>query len=56
MMNVKYFTDFRAESTRFSVCFRGISRLCYAFIFSRWFKLAHIYIQVRALHNGGKSW
>jgi len=26
--------------------FWGISQLCYAFIFLRWFKLVHIYIQV----------
>jgi len=33
------------ESTSVSVCFRGISRLPSAFVFLRWFKLAHISIQ-----------
>jgi len=40
------------ESTRFSVCSRGISGLRSVFIFLRLFKLAHIYIQVCTLHNG----
>jgi len=33
------------KSSRFSIGFRGISRLSSAFIFLRWFKLAHICIQ-----------
>jgi len=39
------------KKTRFSVCFRGISRLRSAFIFLQWFKLAHIYIQVSSLFS-----
>ena len=35
------------KSTSVSVCFRGISRLPSAFVFLRWFKLAHISIQVQ---------
>ena len=38
-------------SRRFSMGFRGISRLGSAFIFLRWFKLAHISIQVTSLHR-----
>jgi len=43
------------KSTRSSVRIRGISWLRSAFIFLRWFKLAHIYIQICTLHNGGKQ-
>ena len=43
------------ESTRFSVCFRGIGGLRPAFIFLRWFKLTHIYTQVCALHDRCKQ-
>ena len=35
------------ESSRFSVSFRGISRLASAFMILRWFKLAHICIKWR---------
>jgi len=38
-----------------SVCFRGISRLPSAFVFLRWFKLAHISIQVFTSHDGCKQ-
>ena len=38
-----------------SVCFRGISRLPSAFVFLRWFKLAHISIQVCNFHDGCKQ-
>jgi len=40
------------ESFKFRVIFRGISRLCSAFLFGRWFKLAHMWIQVTRLHAG----
>jgi len=43
------------KSTSVSVCFRGISRLPSAFVFLRWFKLAHISIQVCTLHDGCKQ-
>jgi len=36
-------------------CFRGISQLGSAFIFFRWFKLAHICIQVTSLHKWKKQ-
>jgi len=39
----------------FLTCFWGISWLCFAFIFLGWLKLAHIYIQVSTLHNGGNQ-
>jgi len=38
------------SSRRFSTGFRGISRLGSAFIFLRWFKIAHICIQVTSFH------
>jgi len=43
------------ESTSVSVCFRGISRLPSAFVFLRWFKLAHISIQLCTFHDGCKQ-
>ena len=43
---------FLLKSTSVFVCFRGISRLPSAFIFLRWFKLAHISIQVCTFHDG----
>ena len=43
------------KSTSVSVCFRGISRLPPAFVFLRWFKLAHISIQVCTFHDGWKQ-
>ena len=43
------------KSTRVSICFREISRLRSAFTFLRWFKLAHIHIQVSTLHDGCKQ-
>ena len=43
------------KSTRFSVGFRGISRLGFAFIFMRLFKLKHICIQVTSLHRWNKQ-
>jgi len=43
------------KSTSVSVCFRGISRLPSAFTFLRWFKLAHISIQVCTFHDGCKQ-
>jgi len=43
------------KSTSISVCFQGISRLPSAFVFLRWFKLAHIYIQVCTFHDGCKQ-
>ena len=42
------------KSTNVSVCFRGISRVPSAFVFLRWFKLAHISIQVCTFHDGCK--
>ena len=39
------------KALMFDVCFRGISRLPSAFVFLRWFKLAHISIQVCTLHD-----
>jgi len=47
MMSTEIFDEtMLGKSARFCVCFRGISRLCSAFIFSQWFKLAHICNQV----------
>jgi len=43
------------KSTSVSVCFRGISRLPSAIVFLRWFKLAHISIQVCTFHDGCKQ-
>ena len=43
------------ENTSVSVCFRGISRLPSALVFLRWFKLAHISIQVCTFHDGCKQ-
>jgi len=43
------------KSTSVSVCFRRISRLPSAFVFLRWFKLAHISIQVCTFHDGFKQ-
>jgi len=43
------------KSTSFSVCFRGINRLPSAFVFLRWFKLAHISIQVCTFYDGCKQ-
>jgi len=43
------------KSTSVSVCFRGISRLPSAFVYLRWFKLAHISIQVCTFHDGCKQ-
>jgi len=42
------------ESSRFATIFRGISRVGSAF-FLRWFKLAHICIQVTSHHNSDRS-
>ena len=39
------------KSSTFSIGFRGISQLGSAFIFLRWFKLAHICIQATSLHK-----
>jgi len=43
------------KSSRFSVCFRGISRLGSAFIHLRWFNFAHIYNQATSLHRWNKQ-
>ena len=43
------------KSTSVSVCFRGISRLPSAFVFLRWFKLAHISIHICTFHDGCKQ-
>ena len=43
------------KSTRFSVGFRGNSKLGFAFIFMQWFKLEHICIQVTSLHRWDSS-
>jgi len=43
------------KSTSVSVGFWGISRLPSAFVFLRWFKLAHISIQVSTFHDGCKQ-
>jgi len=43
------------KSSRFSVGLRGTSRLGSAFIFLRWFKLAHICIKVNSLHQWKKQ-
>ena len=47
---------FSLLSTSVSVCFRGISRLPSAFVFLRWFKLAHISIQVCIRFYLNKDW
>ena len=39
------------KSTSVSACFRGLSRLPAAFVLLRWFKLAHIFIQVCTFHD-----
>jgi len=44
------------KSCRFAVSFREISRLCSAFIFFRWSKLAYIYIQVPIISTKAKVW
>ena len=44
------------KSTNVSVCFRGICRLPSAFVFLRWFKLAHISIQVCTFHEDCIPW
>ena len=43
------------KCSRFSVRFRGISRLGSAFIFLRWFQFAHMCIQVDSLHRWNKE-
>jgi len=43
------------KSPRFSVGFPGISQLGSAFIYLRWFKPAHICIQVTLLHRWKKQ-
>jgi len=43
------------KSTSFFECFREISRLRFASILLRWFKLARIYIHVPTLYNGADS-
>jgi len=43
------------KSSMFSIGFGGISQLGSAFIFLRWFKLAHICIQVTSLHKWKKQ-
>ena len=43
------------KSASVSVCFRGISRLPSAFVFLRWYELAHISIQVCTFHDGCKQ-
>ena len=43
------------KSSRFSICFQGISWLLLCFHILWWFKLANIYIQVSALHSGVKQ-
>ena len=48
-------TSASLKSTRVSVCFRGISRLPSAFVFLRWFKLAHTSIQVCTFQDGCKQ-
>jgi len=50
-----HFYFWTLKSTSVSVCFRGISRLPSAFVFLRWFKLAHIFIQVCTFHDGCKQ-
>ena len=44
------------KSSTFSIGFRGISQLGSVFVFMRWFKLAHIFIQVTSLHKWRKQW
>jgi len=54
-VNIKNWQKKRpAKRSRFSVSFRGISRLSSAFIFLRWFKPARICIQVTSSHTGEK--
>jgi len=43
------------EVERFSVNFRWNQPIVFCFHFFRWFKLAHIYNQIRSLHNGGNQ-
>jgi len=43
------------KSSRFAVTFRGISQMDSAFFFLRWFKLAHICIQVTSLQKVDKQ-
>jgi len=43
------------KSSRFTVSFQGTSRLRSAFIYLRWFKVSHIYVQVSTPHNGCKQ-
>jgi len=43
------------KSSKFSVGFRGIIRPGSAFIFLRWFKLAHICIKVTSFHRWNKQ-
>jgi len=43
------------KSSTFSIGFRGINQLGSAFIFLRWFELAHICIQVTSLHKWRKQ-
>jgi len=51
----RYISLISLKSTSVSVCFRGISRLPSAFVFLRWFKLAHIFIQVCTFYDGCKQ-
>ena len=50
-----YVCDLSIKSSTFSIGFRGISRLGSDFIFLRWFKLAHICIQVTSLNKWKKQ-
>ena len=50
-----YWNQKTLKSTSVSVCFREISRLPSSFVFLRWFKLAHISIQVCTFHDGCKQ-
>ena len=43
------------KSTSVSVCFQRIRWLPSAFVFLRWLKLAHIFIQVCTFHDGCKQ-
>ena len=54
-VRVSNFRGFSLKSTSVSVCFWGISRLPSAFVFLRWFKLAHMSIQVCTFHDGCKQ-
>jgi len=47
--------QYTLKSTSVTVCFRWISLLRSAFIFLRWFKLAHNHIQLRTLHDECKQ-